>query len=92
MKDALLEFCGCLQMKKIIINRRQTRTQTSTKLHGSIRDRAPMARPSVTHNAITHATADKEKVNERDQFQTTKAEQSKKQRRRHEVFAIRTTH
>lgn len=43
MKDALVEFCGCLQMRKVFSSTMKMRTETSTRLHASIRDTASKA-------------------------------------------------
>lgn len=68
MKDALVAFCGCLQMRKMLTSRMKTRMETVTTLQASIRARASMAWLRVTQSATTHATAEKEKMNKRDQF------------------------
>lgn len=68
MKDALVEFCGCLKMRKVLSSRMSPRMQTVTILHASIRARASMAWDRVTHSATKLATAEEEKMNERGQF------------------------
>lgn len=68
MKDALVLFCGCLQMRNVLSSTMKARMQTTARLHASIRDRASMAWLMVTHSATTNATAEKEKMYERGQF------------------------
>lgn len=60
MKDALVAFCGCLQMRKVLISTMEARTQISTRLHGSILDTASKAWVRVTHSPTTHATVQRE--------------------------------
>lgn len=59
MKDALVAFCGCLQMSKVLTTTTRTRMQTITMLHASTRARASRAWVKVTHSATRHATEEK---------------------------------
>lgn len=43
MNDALLGFCGYLEIKNMMINKAATRMQISTKLHTSFRTTASKA-------------------------------------------------
>lgn len=77
MKDALVGFCGCLKMRKVLSSMMSPRMQTITILHASIRARASKARVRMTHSPTKHATAEEEKMNERDQFVDQKDEAKK---------------
>ena len=48
------------------------RMHTTTILHASILARASMALVKMTHSAAIHATAEKEQMNEREQFSDQK--------------------
>lgn len=69
MKDALVGFCGCRQMIRTMSSKMRAKMQTITMLHASIRARASRAWDRVTHSATTHATAENEKRNKKDQVQ-----------------------
>lgn len=68
MKDALVVFCGCLQMRKVLSSTMKPRMQTVVIAHGSIETRSSMARFRVTHRPTIQATAEEEKMNKRHQF------------------------
>lgn len=57
MKEALVGFCGFLQIRTMLITKIRAKMQMSTRLHGSRLDTAPKAWLRMMHSATTHPTA-----------------------------------
>lgn len=67
MNDALVLFCGCLQMRTTLMSSMRARMQTITMAHTSALTRASMARDRMTHSATTTTTGEREKLDKRNQ-------------------------
>lgn len=56
MKDALVGFCGCLKMRKVLISRMTPIMQVTTMIQGSFAFRAVNPLLRMTHSPIKHTT------------------------------------
>lgn len=61
MKDALVGFCGCLKMRKVLISRMTPMMQVTTMIQGSFAFRAVNPFVKMTDSPIKHTTGKKEK-------------------------------
>lgn len=61
MKDALVGFCGCLKMRKVLSSRMTPMMQVTTMIQGSFALRAGKPWVKMTQSPIKHTTEEKER-------------------------------
>lgn len=61
MKDALVGFCGCLKMRKVLASRMTPMMQVTAMIHGSFSFRAVNPLVKMTQSPIKHTTGEKER-------------------------------
>lgn len=64
IKEAFVEFCGCVHMAQTASNSAAIRMETHTRLHTCCSTRAFMAWARMTQSPITHTTGEREKGGE----------------------------